>query len=192
MPLLPSCDNYDRVSKEFIFPYKNFYHIALCPQGSVTTKYPPKKLVKVIDDISKKYNVRFYILGSAAGEKTAQEVMSLCAGRDDVFNLCQKTSLLEVLNFISNCDMTITVDTGIAHIAAVSGKPLINICGGTDPRYCMAMSTKAKVLSYGEGCFDCSFDDNFCRTREFQFCMDKIQPESILDEAYKILDEIKK
>jgi heptosyltransferase-2 len=194
LPVLPCAKNYDRVTKEFIYPYRKFYHVGVCTQGSFLTKYPSQKFAKVIKEISKKYPVRFYILGSKAGLKTAQELMQLCNEHKgvNIYNLCQKTTLLEVLNFISACDLTITVDTGIAHMAAVSNKPMINLCGGTNPKFSRAMSAKSELLYFGEGCFDCNMDNNFCRTQPFQFCMDKIPPESVIKEAFKVLDKIKK
>jgi heptosyltransferase-2 len=50
-----------------------------------------------------------------------------------VLNLSGKTSLRELVSFISECDAFVTNDSGPLHIAYAVGTPLVAIFGSTDP-----------------------------------------------------------
>jgi heptosyltransferase-2 len=195
LPVLPDAAKYDKVTKEFISSSNKKFHIAICPKGSGNTnagnRWDPANFAEVIKFLSDKFCVNFYILGNNNSSERAEKIISL-SKTNNVYNLCAKTSLLECLNFISHCDLTITVDTGIAHIAAASKKPLINMFGGTPPQACMGMSGLNKTLTFGNNCFTCNLDNNFCRTRLNQICIDLIKPEMVIEAALEILNKSEK
>lgn len=187
LPVLPDVSGYDRVSKQFINPKK--INIAVCPKGSsdIGNRWAHKNFVEVIDALSEKFDANFFIVGSEINIKDAKKIMDM-SKRKNIYDLCGKTSILEIINFLSFVDLTISVDTGIPHFAAYGKKPLINICGSCPAYQCAAMSVFNKILDAGlHGCFCCNIGTNMCQDVETMACFELIKPQQVIKIAISIL-----
>jgi len=59
---------------------------------------------------------------------------------DRCFDLSGKTTLTEAVQLISLVDLAVSNDSGLMHVAAALGKPLVAIYGSTDPSFTPPMS----------------------------------------------------
>jgi heptosyltransferase-3 len=79
------------------------------------------------------YKIRLVLSGSPAKE----EIEYLCAIQsqlaDDTINLAGKVSLAELAGIIRDASLFIGPDTGITHLAAATGTPVIALFGPTNP-----------------------------------------------------------
>lgn len=81
---------------------------------------------------------------AAVGEQIIQSLPEEL--RPYCVNLAGKTDLNEVVDLIASCNMIITNDSGLMHIAAAIFIPLIALYGPTSPRYTPPLSPFANVI----------------------------------------------
>jgi len=98
---------------------------------------------------------------------------------DGVKSLEGKTSLVRVASLLERARCMISVDSGLAHIAAATGTPTIVLFGPTDPRLCVPLGPQVFMLySKGLVCRPCQGTARFwsCKARA---CMD-IDPREVV------------
>ena len=79
-----------------------------------------------------------WILGSAKEEALGDEIMGdeiIGNTGSAAFNLCGKTSLIDVVDLLSCADQVVTNDSGLMHVAAAVGTKLNVIYGSSTPAY---------------------------------------------------------
>jgi heptosyltransferase-2 len=125
LPLLPDYLKYEQETQKLIRDKSNI-NIALCLKGAgakrgkgsqygIDTEWNRDNFAQTIKLIkSKFYNTDFYIVGSKNDVNYAKEL----AKQERVENLCSKTTLIQLMAFLNNVDLLISVDTGTAHLAA--------------------------------------------------------------------------
>lgn len=72
-----------------------------------------------------------------------------------VFNLAGKSTLLELLILLENSDLVVSVDSGIMHLAAWAGVPLVGLFGPETPSLYAPRSKNAIVLWANLPCSPC-------------------------------------
>lgn len=117
-------------AKKYIFQealVKEKTFIALGVVGTNPARsWSPQLYNDLIRKISKKYSfVVFFICGGKDAVEAARIISN--GVQDSCFDLSGKTTLTQVAAIISCCDMYIGSDTGLMHMAAAFGKPIIEI-----------------------------------------------------------------
>lgn len=123
---------YDLFLGEYGTKYKNFFdknkfNIILNYKGSIerrTIQWEDiKYFIEKIPKIDK--NIKIYIIGLGEDRKKLQRILE---GPNERVELLPETKeVIEVGGFIKYCDMVVSVDTGIVHIAGALNKPLVGI-----------------------------------------------------------------
>jgi len=125
LPVLPDYLKYEQEMLKLI-KVKNNINIALCLKGArakrgkssqygIDSEWNVINFAQTIKLVkSKFYNADFYIVGSKDDTDYAQEL----AKQESVENLCSKTTLIQLMAFLNNVDLLISVDTGTTHLAA--------------------------------------------------------------------------
>ena len=90
-----------------------------------------------------------------------------------VVNLCGATELLDLVPLCAWSKYVVGNDTGTAHVASAAGRPLVVICGPTDPRRVRPMGGNVVTLqTEGLDCINC-----YCkRPCDHHTCMSRIEP----------------
>jgi len=84
---------------------------------------------EVIVNISKEHTVLLF----GGGEKETKQLKTISEKNENVFSIVQPFSLNEQLDFISNLDLMISMDSANGHLAAMYGIKVITIWGVTHP-----------------------------------------------------------
>ena len=106
-----------------------------------------------------------------------------------VENLCGKTNLMELAALYGQLDLLISVDTGGAHIAAVTGVPLVVMFGCTSPRRWHPISDNAVAFTSHEPCCPCSYRETDCPSYPQPNCLYHVRPDVVLAECIRFLEE---
>jgi len=91
------------------------------------------------------YNV--YVYGSPKDNVIGEEIAG--ASNGDAINLCGQTNLEEVVDLLSMAKLAITNDSGLMHIAAAVGRPVVTIYGAITPEYTPPLTDKKEIQYLG-------------------------------------------
>ena len=92
-----------------------------------------------------------WILGSDKDSVSAE----LIAKENNAINLCGNTRLEDSIDLLSVCKNAVTNDSGLMHIAAAVGIPIVSIYGSSTPDYTPPLTNKAKVQYLALECSPC-------------------------------------
>lgn len=91
------------------------------------------------------------ILGAADEADVCAEVAAGIG--DTALNLCGQTSLTQILPVVKQAQGLVSNDTGVAHIAAAAGIPMVVICGPTLALRVKPLGNHVKALQIDPACF---------------------------------------
>jgi lipopolysaccharide heptosyltransferase II len=158
--------------------------IALQPGARwLNKRWPAQHFSKVVHRLAQKFpDLRFAVLGgkddAPLGETIAQ------ASPEKVLNLCGKTSLPEMIEWVRRSDLLITNDTGPMHVAAALGKPLIALFGPTEPCRTGPYGQLENVLRLDLPCSPCL--SSRCAIEETDKCLRDLSPAMVIEKAEKM------
>lgn len=90
--------------------------------------WPVEHYRQFIEHFSKAHsNVRFVLLGGQEAESTALEIMNTSPNTECVIDLTGKTTLTQVAAVLEKCALYVGANTGLMHMAAALGKPVVEI-----------------------------------------------------------------
>lgn len=95
---------------------------------------------------------RVWILGSPKDHATCTRIAAEAPGAS---NLAGRTTLNEAIDALSASTAVVSNDSGLMHIAAATGRPLVALYGSSDPGYTPPMSSVARILYLGLDCSPC-------------------------------------
>ncbi len=103
----------------------------------LTKRYPPGRFASVIEMLSEKLDMRFFLLGGTEDVRHADEIIAALspAAAFQVDNLAGSASLMESAALLEVCDAVLCNDTGLMHIASAFGKQLFVLFGSSVPEF---------------------------------------------------------
>jgi len=146
--------------------------------GSAKRWYP-EKFAEVVEKLSKQFDI--IIFGSAKDKDLASKIEKLliATGISNYQNLAGKTTITELINYISNLDLFITGDSGPMHLAASFQIPTIAIFGPTkDDETSQWMNNNSIVIKRNLDCQPCM--KRTCPLKHHN-CMKLIKAQEVID-----------
>ncbi len=116
-----------------------------------------------------------WLFGSANDRKVCADVNGFAKGVCS--DLCGRTSLGQAVDLLSLADRVVSNDSGLMHVAAALGHPLVAIFGSSDPAHTPPLSEHATSVSLDLACSPC-----FRRTcpLEHTDCLRRLPVERVL------------
>ncbi|MGH8273138.1 MAG: lipopolysaccharide heptosyltransferase II [Gammaproteobacteria bacterium] len=93
-----------------------------------------------------------WVLGSVRERPLGQ---TICKRVPTVRNLAGETTLVEVVDLLAAAGVAVSNDSGLMHVAAAVGTPLVAIYGSSSPRYTPPASARAEIVYLALPCSPC-------------------------------------
>ena len=117
-----------------------------------------------------------WLFGSGKDRSTTSAINALLA--DHCHDLAGRTSLEAVADLLACARTVVSNDSGLMHVAAAVGVPVIALYGSTDPGYTPPLSDRARILRLGLDCSPCFKRE--CPLGHLD-CLNKLAPEQVLE-----------
>jgi len=185
----PECDIIPSPNLESAFLKPGTKCVAMAPGGSknllVDTehrRWPVENYVQVAKDLINR-KITVIIIGADSDSWVSEYFKNT-----PVVNLIGKTSITDVIYIYKNCHLLISHDTGLLHLAKLSGIHIIALFGPVDPRWMVGKNENIKTIWGGEYlyCAPCYNGKTFAEC-DNNICMKNINPESVTNLAIKSL-----
>lgn len=137
------------------------------------------KLASFLDD----EKVRIACFGDSSSRLHVNAICDTVG--DHVINLAKDYSVQQVGAFVQHCDVIVSGDTGLAHIAAAVGTPVVALFGPTSELLSSPYTNLTTIVNKHVACSPCMLQSCPIDHR----CMTQIFPEEILN---KVLEWIKR
>lgn len=94
-----------------------------------------------------------WLVGSPKDHAIAEAIAQASAGA--CVNLCGKTDIAEAADLLAAARLTVTNDSGLMHVAAAVGRPVIALYGSSSPQFTPPLAVNAQIITLGLDCSPC-------------------------------------
>ena len=143
-------------------------YAVFCPGA----EYGPAKRWPHFRELAAKLDGQVVLLGSLSDKKEAEQI----PGK----NLVGQTTLDEAIDLIAGAALVVSNDSGLMHVAAALGRPLVALFGSSSPEHTPPLSKAARVVWLKAECSPCF--ERVCPLGHFK-CMNEMSVERVLDEV---------
>ena len=119
------------------------------------------------------------VLGSEK-ERSLGDDVAAQAGDARVRNLCGATSLADVVDLLAGADVAVSNDSGLLHVAAAAGAPVVAIYGSSSPTFTPPLTNAAAIVYLGIECSPCFARE--CPLKHLR-CLNDLAPATVLRAA---------
>lgn len=132
--------------------------LALCPGAEFgPAKRWPERHYAHVASAMLAAGWRVALFGSARDRAVTEAIVALLppALRAGVVDLAGATALEEAVDLLAACSAVVSNDSGLMHIAAATGRPLVVVYGSTSPAFTPPLSDRVAVLQLPVDCGPC-------------------------------------
>ena len=147
-------------------------------------RWPADRFAAVGDWASQRWNARIVLFGSFSEREIAAQVEKLMHA--DPINLCGETALGQAMALIKRCNIFVTNDSGLMHIAAAVNTPLVAVFGPTDPIQTSPFGGRARMVRHSVECSPCL--KQVCPSDHR--CMISVKPEEVWEQMERLKREV--
>lgn len=185
----PECNIIPSPNLESAFLKPGTKCVAIAPGGAKNLlstadvrRWPIENYVQIAKELSSQ-NITVIILGAESDSWVSEYFKNI-----SVVNFIGKTSITDVVYIYNNCSLLITHDTGLLHLAKLSGIYAIALFGPVDPRWMVGKNENIKTLWGGLDlhCSPCYNGKTFAEC-DNNICMKNIDPKIVMNLAIKSL-----
>jgi len=161
--------------------------VVFCPGAEYgpSKRWPPAHFAALAQRLLQQGRA-VWLIGSDKDQAVGEEIARLSRAPADaegnlVVNLCGRTDLATAIDLLSSAELVVSNDSGLMHVAAALGRPLVALYGSSDSRHTPPLAPvglQAKLVEITDlGCRPCF--QRICPLGHFR-CMNDITPERVL------------
>ena len=177
--LVPAAENISNALQKYSLSTEQRI-LALCPGAEFgrAKKWPERHYA----EIAKRHvqeGGQVWLFGSQNDQQACDEIVGLVCSSvntDALQNLAGRTSLQEAVALMSQADKAVANDSGLMHVAAGLGVPIVALFGSTSPDYTPPLSEKSAVIKAEIDCSPCFKRD--CPFGHYK-CLEEMAPDRV-------------
>jgi lipopolysaccharide heptosyltransferase II len=159
------------------------FKFALCPGAEYGPAKRWPRFAEVAEEISARFPVRWILFGTAGDGTVGLEIAKKLGGK--CVNRIGQTTLGELIDELSACDLLLTNDTGTMHLAALLRMPTISIFGSTEPLRTGPLGRGHRIFRHHVECSPC-----FLRECPLDFrCMHAVTSAEVVGAIQNMISE---
>jgi heptosyltransferase I len=120
------------IPKQPVIPHRIAIHPFPGGFNPFIREWPKERWKELLEHLSQQ-NFELYLTGGIHDKEKIDALIGLCNHKDNLFNVAGKNTLKETAVLLKTARLVISVDTGIMHLAAALGRPIISLHGPTPP-----------------------------------------------------------
>ncbi len=119
-----------------------------------------------------------WLFGSENDQVVCREIIfGLSAAKTNVCDFSGQTSLQEAVVLISLVSQVVSNDSGLMHVAAALGRPLVAVYGSTSPDFTPPLSRQVQLVQLGIDCSPCF--ERTCPYGHYK-CLRDLKPDRVI------------
>jgi len=143
----------------------------------------PERFASVADRLAGRFSCPVVLFGSAGDRASTEAVQS--KAKTPLIDIAGKTNLGDAIALIAQCDLFVTNDSGLMHVAGALGVPTVSIFGSTNPQTTYPLGERTLIIRRPVDCSPCLKKE--CPT-DFK-CMDLVTVDEVYDDSIRLLAE---
>ncbi len=116
-------------------------------------QWPPDRFAGLADRLAADYRAKILLFGGPGDARLGAQIAGMIKGR--CLDLTARTDLGEAMALIEACDLFVTNDSGLMHVAAALQVPVIAVFGSTNPVTTGPYSPRSRVIRKPLPCSPC-------------------------------------
>lgn len=151
----------------------------LCPGAEYgpAKRWPVRHFAALADTLVER-GLDVWLLGSPKDSAVAAEIVS--AARHPLLNLVGRTSLEDAVDLLADARVAVSNDSGLMHVAAAVGTPVVALFGSSSPDYTPPLSASARIVRHPVPCSPCF--ERECPLKHFA-CLEELLPPVVIAEV---------
>ncbi|UCE01967.1 MAG: lipopolysaccharide heptosyltransferase II [Candidatus Latescibacterota bacterium] len=143
-------------------------------------RYPSDRFAEAARRLAQRLDTGVVLVGSS---EDARETAAVQAGLRDAIDLAGRTDLGALLGLLALARGVLSNDSGVMHLAAALGTPVVGIFGSSNPRWTHPLGRRAGFVSNPVPCAPC-----YRRTCPIDFeCMLGLEPEVLVVKLFDLI-----
>lgn len=132
--------------KSFVRKHKDGKSISIAfhpGAGKVPNRWSADRFAKVAEILSREFNVPVFV---TSGPMDEEPVLNMISHLGIPYQLIEKKPIRAVASILAAIDLVFCNDTGIMHVSAAVGTPVLSLFGPTDPEQWAPMDGRSRYI----------------------------------------------